>query len=859
MLNLGNLLILFTALFTATAMAAYLPGVRAGRGRPHFRVARAGVYLAGLGLVLASAHLWQLILTHQFQVDYVYRYSSRDLPLRYLISAFWGGQEGTFLLWALFGGMLAIFLRWKARHYEAPVQFFYLGINLFLLLILLKRSPFATLSMVPPDGAGLNPLLQDPWMVIHPPVVFFGFAALGIPAAYAMAAMVKEDWDSWVRDSLPWTSFGVLALGLGLVLGGYWAYSILGWGGFWGWDPVENSSLVPWLMASVLLHNQLIQLKKGLYRRANLLLALVPFLLLTYSTFLTRSGILADFSVHSFTDLGINQLLVLFMAAFGGGGIALWVWKQGKVPLVKDSNRFWSREVITFLGAMSLALFGVTVLLGTSAPLITRLTGAPSSVQPEFYNSVALPYAILLALLVAIAPHFVWKHTEGAVLLHRLRWPLAGAAVSAPLLFLAGIKSPAHLLLSVLSMFALLSNLRAFWAIIRINPRAMGGTVAHAGLALCILGILVSTAYTRSRVLTLPQGQEVNALGYDLIYMGHRSVENGKKTAYEVGVRTENAAYLLSPTMFYSEMNQGMMKKPAIRSFFTHDVYVSPIRTTTESLEERLRSTIEVERGVPLETHNMVLLLRDLERTGSPAGSHGHGVEDVTGTVDITIAGETHTLHPVLRVHPRGATETLHVEIPGSGHSVTLVQADPATGEAVLGVQPMPMAIAKGETATVFGYRIQHNGFRVEMSPDPGVQGVVVANAVVEAGNQQIPVNPGIRILNDGRTFQEAPIGETGMNLVLTAFDSNTGEGLYQVTRPPREFLQIEASIKPFILLLWIGSLIMSFGLVISTFYRARLAVRKVTGGKHGGEAGAVQMTPANAAHAGSKKKRKTA
>ena len=238
MLNLGYLLVIFVSATTLTAMLAYLPGVRKGEGRPLLHIARPAVYLTAAGLVATVGTLWYLILTQQYQYDYVFRYTSSDMPLRYVISAFWGGQEGTFLLWALYGGFLSVFLRFKARQYEAPVLFFYLAINLFLMLMLLRASPFNTLPAVPVDGNGLNPLLQDPWMTIHPPVMFFGFASLGIPAAYAMAALVKEDWDDWVRRAIPWTLFGIMTLGTGLVMGGYWAYSILGWGGFWGWDPV---------------------------------------------------------------------------------------------------------------------------------------------------------------------------------------------------------------------------------------------------------------------------------------------------------------------------------------------------------------------------------------------------------------------------------------------------------------------------------------------------------------------------------------------------------------------------------------------------------------------------------------------
>jgi len=265
-MTLGHVLIFIALLTTVAGMVFYAMG--------KVREARFFVLASAVSLLANVALLWTLILTHQFEYSYVFRYSSVDMPLRYIIASFWGGQEGTFLMWAAYGGLLSVFLMRKAYQYENVVNFFYMGITSFLLLMLVKASPFAKLvipegSGLPLDGQGLNPLLQDPWMTIHPPIMFFGFASFGIPAAFAMAALVKQDWDDWVPRAMPWTLLGVLALGTGLTLGGYWSYSILGWGGYWGWDPVENSSLVPWLFGITLLHSQMIQMRRGLFRRAN--------------------------------------------------------------------------------------------------------------------------------------------------------------------------------------------------------------------------------------------------------------------------------------------------------------------------------------------------------------------------------------------------------------------------------------------------------------------------------------------------------------------------------------------------------------------------------------------------------------
>jgi cytochrome c-type biogenesis protein CcmF len=267
-------------------------------------------------LTLASALLMLAILKHEFQYSYVANYSSRDLPLQYLISSFWAGQEGSFLFWVLMGGWLGIFLMHRSEEMEPQVMFLYNLNHLFLTILLIKQSPFKLLPSTPADGQGLNMLLQDPWMVIHPPVVFLGYAAFTIPFAYAIAALWRREYDRWIKPALPWTVFAFLSLGAGIIIGGYWSYKVLGWGGYWGWDPVENASLLPWLAGAALMHGMILQLSLGKMRKTNFILAAFSFLLIIYCTFLTRSGILADFSVHSFTDLGITGWLVFFMFFF---------------------------------------------------------------------------------------------------------------------------------------------------------------------------------------------------------------------------------------------------------------------------------------------------------------------------------------------------------------------------------------------------------------------------------------------------------------------------------------------------------------------------------------------------------------
>jgi len=819
-MGLGNGLLWFSLLVTGAGMLAYLPGLR-GRRNPSIRYARWAVYLSAAGLAATLAYLWHLILGHQFQYAYIFRYSSREMPLRYVITSLWGGQEGTFLLWAAFAGLLAVFLRFKSRHYESAVEFFYMGITFFLLLMLTKASPFKLLDTVPADGSGLNPLLQDPWMTIHPPIMFFGFASLGIPAAYAMAALMLEDWDNWVPRALPWTLFGVLSLGVGLVLGGYWSYSILGWGGFWGWDPVENSSLVPWLFGITLIHTQIIQMRHGRFRKANLLLSILPFLFLTYSTFLTRSGVLADFSVHSFTDLGINQYLVAFMAVFLGGGVVLYLFKLGRIPDRKRPSPLLSREYFMFLRALVFGLFALFVALGTSAPLLSRIWGGIGTMEPEFYNRASVPFIAIVCVLMAVAPFLIWNRVNPGLLWHKVRWTAVLALGSAPLYFLAGIRSFNTLPVMVTATFALLANLQVAAVIARRNWGAAGGYLTHVGLALCVLGIVTSTAYDRKEVIELPQGKDVSLYGYAYRYLGSRPVEEGRKNAYDVRLSRGTSAYILSPTMFYSEMNAGMMKKPAIRSFLTHDIYVAPGGEIKEDVLERVSRWVVLHKGESAEVGALTFTFNRFDMSG---GDHAEGGSmEIAAVVTVTDASGPRDVRLVFR--PGNGAGGVPTPIPGTDLSATIEGLDANNGAIKLAVGSSPLILAPGESGSVQGMEFRLAKFDVDTGSGRGTKVGVYAMVDATVGGERLRLRPGlVERANMDPEYREAPIGDTGLNLVLSGVDTETRQARFYVAPKGRDSIWVEASFKPFIGLLWLGTGLVTLGLLVSTIFQGRLA-----------------------------------
>src|SRR5262245_54520219 len=394
--------------------------LRADRGKIEALPLARTAYTAFATCILAAAGvLMTLLLQHRFDVAYVNAYSSRDLPFHFLLSTFWAGQEGSFLLWCFWGALIGLFVWRSAKEQEAPVMIVYIGTFIGIVAILCKQSPFKLLPPpVPQDGVGLNPLLQDPWMVIHPPVMFSGFASLSVPFSFAIAALWKKRWDGWTVRAIPWALFTFLSLGTAVLMGGYWAYKTLGWGGYWGWDPVENTSLVPWLATVALVHGLFLQRARKRHRKVNLLLACLAYVTILYGTFLTRSGILADFSVHSFIDLGITGWLVAILLAAIFVSIAGLAWRWRQIPVEQEEDPpLLSRSVLFILGIAVLCALSFVILLGTSAPLITRLTGNPSQVQIAFYNRTTAPAVVLIAILAALVAFVSWKGETASGLL----------------------------------------------------------------------------------------------------------------------------------------------------------------------------------------------------------------------------------------------------------------------------------------------------------------------------------------------------------------------------------------------------------------------------------------------------------
>lgn len=527
-------------------------------------------------ITLASVYFLFLIITHRFEVSYVYRYSSSDLPFGYLISVFWAGQEGSFLFWVLSLAWMGVILQRTSQNFENYAMVVVNMVQSFFLLILSIASPFELLPQIPPEGAGLNPLLQNPWMVIHPPILFIGYAAVTLPFAIGIAALLNNDLRNWVKHAIPWALFASLTLGAGIIIGGYWAYGVLGWGGYWGWDPVENSSLIAWLGVLALFHGLLLSKRNNMLQKTNLFLTIASFILVLYATFLTRSGVLADFSVHSFQDLGINTYLVLFILSSLFYGSWLIYSKRSQIlsnPINLDSI---NRENILLGGVFLLLASAFLTIIGTSSPLITDLIGKPAQVDTSFYDKVNLPLAILMALAITMAPLMKWNTGIPEERKNVLVLASAGFLVSLIAGWQFKIENIQVLVFLAMSTAALVVNATLFVQRFKVNRERTAAPLAHLGIAVMFIGIAISGALDDEVRTSLVQGQPQQVLGYTFQYNGLKAIPGGKNEVL-IDINKDGKATKARPRLYYNEMSQGTMHEPDILAGIVSDLYVSPL------------------------------------------------------------------------------------------------------------------------------------------------------------------------------------------------------------------------------------------------------------------------------------------
>jgi cytochrome c-type biogenesis protein CcmF len=638
--------------------------------------------------------LFYIIHNHLYEYHYAWKHSSRSLEFKYLLACFWEGQEGSFMLWSIWHCVLGLILMRTSKKWEAPVmtvvsfgQVFLATMiaGIYIFNLKMGSSPFIllrntdVLDAAPAlhmnfdvnqplkqdylssitDGNDLNPLLQNYWMVIHPPVLFMGFASTIVPFAFVVAGLWKKKFGDWVRPALPWALFSAAVLGVGIMMGAMWAYESLTFGGYWAWDPVENASLVPWLVTIAGIHTLLIYKHSGHSLRASHLFFILSFGLILYSTFLTRTGILGETSVHAFTGEGtaLFNHLIVFMAFTLIPAFVLYIINYKKIPTVHKEESGSSREFWMFIGSLVFFLSAIVIIGKTSLPVFNKIFGtkvAPPE-DPEFaYNSIQVYVAIIVALLTAFGQYLKYKETSTSYFWKKIWLPTLLALIAATLILSFGNidynkKGPVFLgsvwLAIACSVYAIIANAAYIWLGLKGNLKLSGGSISHMGFGMVLLAILISSSkkeilsYNTSGIavdfskdpkqvagenLTLVKGIPTDMGKYWVTYESD-SIHPKKRKLwyYKVHFKSKDGKedFVLQPDAFVNyKGNESLMANPSSRHYWDHDVFTYITSLTNPEKQKEDKGTFKpnkMKAGDTLFYSNGYMILQEVQSKDS--------------------------------------------------------------------------------------------------------------------------------------------------------------------------------------------------------------------------------------------------
>ncbi len=564
--------------------------------------ARRAAVVVWLLLTLAILTLEYALLTGDFSLNYIANVSSREMPTLLKITALWGGQDGSILFWAWLMATFAFVLflrRWDQERDLLPIVIIVTMSTLafFIGLDLLASNPFKRLGFTPPDGRGLNPLLRHPGMVIHPPLLYLGFVGFVIPYAFAMAALVSHRTDArWILLTRRWTLVAWLFLSLGLLLGGRWAYDVLGWGGYWAWDPVENAAFMPWLAGTAFLHSVQIQEKRGMLKIWNMVLIILTYGLVIFGTFITRSGVID--SVHAFARSAVGPAFFGFIALTSIASV--WMLLR-RLDDLRSDNRLqslFSREAVFLLNNLLFMTLTLSVFIGTVFPMVSELvTGEKITVGPPWFDRVTGPQFGLLVLLMGIAPLFAWRRQSVQRLGRSLWWPFLLATAVVIALLIGGMRNLGALfgfwIVSCVSITTLWEYARgvlarrraqkepwpvALWRLTGRNRRRYGGYLIHLGVVCMALGVLGTEMFQQETQGTLARGETMSLGGFDVTYNGLGNRRGDADLAIvEADLTLKRGDRVLRTLIPRREIYQNSgqtMTIPATRSSISEDFYV---------------------------------------------------------------------------------------------------------------------------------------------------------------------------------------------------------------------------------------------------------------------------------------------
>jgi cytochrome c-type biogenesis protein CcmF len=557
------------------------------------RVARPAAYAQLLCLTFSYVVLTYAFMSNDFSVMYVASNSNSQLPWYYKFCAVWGAHEGSLLLWVLFlslwSALVAKFSKRLPTETVARVLSVLGMVSVgFLLFIIITSNPFLRLLPdVPIDGLDLNPLLQDPGLIIHPPMLYLGYVGFSVAFAFAIAALIEGRLDAaWARWSKPWTLAAWCFLTLGIILGSWWAYRQLGWGGWWFWDPVENASFLPWLVGTALIHSLAVTEKRDAFKAWTALLAIFTFSLSLIGTFLVRSGVLI--SVHAFAvDPSRGVFMLFFLVVVIGASLTLYAWRANKVRTV-ISFTFFSRENLLLANNILLTASMLVILLGTLYPLFIDALGLDKiSVGPPYFNLVFIPFMVGVLFFMGFVPLSRWRHTDLSILKKKLSAIFVIAFLIALILpwAITNEFSSWVVLGMLLSLWVILATLQSmfkrtdkFIALKKLSASQWGMVVAHIGVAICVIGVVLTSHYSVERQLRLSPGEVATVADYQFKFLGVRDLTGANYEGAEGGIEVERHGQkinLLQPQQRFYTVQQMALPKTDIDVTLFRDLYVA--------------------------------------------------------------------------------------------------------------------------------------------------------------------------------------------------------------------------------------------------------------------------------------------
>ena len=790
------------------------------------RYAQAVFYIHGLAVVTIVVALFVIIHNHYFEYHYAWSHSSIHLPVYYMISCFWEGQEGSFLLWIFWHVVLGVVILNTNKVWKAPVMSIFCVVQAFLASMILGvvifnvkigSTPFILLKdamldapifqmnpdFIPEDGNGLNPLLQNYWMVIHPPTLFLGFATTLVPFAYCIAGLWTGKVKEWIRPALPWALFSAMVLGVGILMGAYWAYETLNFGGYWNWDPVENAVYVPWLVLVASYHTMITYKKSSTALKTSIILVVSTFILIVYSTFLTRSGILGESSVHSFTASGLDKQLLIYLLAFVVLSVALMVNRWKIIPSSEKDISTYSREFWIFMGAATLCLMGLQVILPTSYPVFNRIAEllggelnlAVPGDQVAYYSKFQLWFGVVIAVLSGTGQFFWWQKMDLGKLKQALLGPILITLVITTLVLVATrISNLSYILILVTGVYAVVANLKILLGLKRKSWHLSGGSVAHIGIAMMLIGIMYSSGYSKTislnksgLLISRELDDEINLKNvilflneprqmeqYSLIYQG-RYIEASGIPGY---VPVEILSSTRDPYRWVTQEDIERRGKLKAKAGDTLDISPENIY---------FRVLYEQENGKEFELYPRIQVNASMGQVASP------GIKRALGK-DLY----THLSYAPFMTEDEQRewehTDSVTIQV-GQQFFVNDFVARLESVNRVMEVRGMPL---QGE--------------------DIGVE----ATISISGPDRQYQVKP-VFLIKDQRAGRIPDgINDLGIRIAFSKINPESNSFNFDVYTTQRDFVILKAIEKPYINVLWCGTilLVVGFGIAITRRYR---------------------------------------